>query len=941
MKLLKYLFILPMISALTPFGLYAQKARLPIAALPLDPAVRTGKLPNGFTYFIRHNEEPHKRVILYLVNKAGSVLENDNQRGLAHFMEHMSFNGTKHFPKNELIDYLQRSGIRFGADLNAYTAFDETVYQLPVPSDRPELLQGAFAIMRDWAQEATLDPAEIEKERGVVLEEKRLGKGAGERMRQLYWPVMLNNSRYASRMPIGQDTVLNNFKPEVIRAFYHDWYRPDLQALIVVGDVNVAEVENKIKREFSSLKNPVRERLRVNYAIPLTGKNQFVKATDKEMPSTVAEVIIKHKASELKTAADYRKVVMQALFNQMLAARIAEISRRVDVPFVVAGAGISPLMGGLDSFDVNVEAKPGNLQAAIKAMWREAVRLQRFGFTGSELERAKTEYLSGMESMVREKNKTNSENYLREYQEYFLKGTAAPGIDVEYRLTKESLQSISLTELNDLVRDYIGKTNRDIILMAPEKDKGSLPDEKTATGWLAEVDLEHLAPYVDKLSSKSLLSVVPEGGQIKDEKFDKALDITTLTLSNGIKVLLKPTKFKNDEILFTGFSSGGTSLFSDQDFPSATNAAAIVTGGGVGNYNATELGKFMQGKQANVSPFIDENYEGINGSAVLKDLETALQLTYAYFTGPRKDSTIFNSMIARSKAALANRADDPGSVFSDTTKAILGNYNIRRTGPTIKKLEQINLDKAFEAYKISFSNAADFTFIFTGSFDVNQIKPLLEKYLGALPVSGVHREFKDLGIHIPSGRIEKIVYKGSEPKSTVLLVFSGDYDFSQEHNARMDALKEVLEIRLLERLREEESGVYTPSAFVNLTKIPQPRYSFVVQFGCAPQNVEKLVSSALDEIENIKSSRPSPINVGKWRAEEKNGLEPELKTNGFWINYLSRQIQNREKLDQISRYNELIDKVTPADIKAMATQYLGNGNFIKIILKPEARGADR
>ncbi|NOW96007.1 pitrilysin family protein [Mucilaginibacter sp. SG564] len=935
MKIIKQLIILPMLSALTPFGLYAQKSILPQAALPLDPAVRIGRLPNGFTYFIRHNGEPQKRVIFYLVNKAGSVLENDNQRGLAHFMEHMSFNGTKHFPKNELIDYLQRSGIRFGADLNAYTAFDETVYQLPVPSDRPELLQGAFAIMRDWAQEATLDPAEIEKERGVVLEEKRLGKGAGERMRQLYWPVMLNNSRYSSRMPIGQDTVLNNFKPEAIRSFYHDWYRPDLQALIVVGDINVTEVEQKIKKEFSSLKNPLKERSRLNYTIPLTGKNQFVKVTDKEMPSTVAEVVIKHKAPELKTIADYRKAVMQALFNQMLAARIAEISRHADVPFVVAGASISPLMGGLDSFDLNVEAKPGSLQAAVKTVWREAVRLQRFGFTGGELNRAKTEYLSGMESMVREKNKTNSENYVREYQEYFLKGIAAPGIDAEYRLTKEDLQSISLAELNDLARVYIAKANRDIILMAPEKDKNNLPDEKTATGWLAEVDLEHLAPYEDKLNSKPLLSVVPVAGQIRDEKFDKALGITTLTLSNGIKVMLKPTTFKNDAILFSGFAPGGTSLFSDQDFPSAANAAAIVASGGAGNYDATELGKFMQGKQASVSPFIDENYEGINGRTGSKDMETALQLVYAYFTEPRKDSTIFNSIIARSKAALANRADDPGSVFSDTTKAILGNYNIRRTGPTIAKLEQVDLNKAFETYKISFSNAADFKFIFTGSFDVEHIKPLLEKYLGSLPVSGVHRQFKDLGIHIPPGKIEKTVFKGSEPKSTVLLVFSGDYDFSQENNVRMDALKEVLEIRLLERLREEESGVYTPSAFVNLTKIPKPRYSFVVQFGCAPQNVEKLVSSTLDEIDKIKSTGPPQINVDKWRAEEKTALEPQLKTNGFWLTYISRQIQNQESLDQVNRYNEFINKVTPADLKTMSTRYLGGENYIKLILKPE------
>jgi zinc protease len=371
--------------------------------LPLDPGVRTGKLANGFTYYIRHNEEPKNRVIMYLVNKAGSVLEDEDQRGLAHFMEHMSFNGTKHFPHNELVNYLQKAGVRFGADINAYTSFDETVYELPIPSDKPELLKGGLEIMRDWAHEALLDPGEIDKERGVVLEEKRLGKGAGERMQRQYWPVILNNSRYAVRVPIGLDTVLNNFKRPTIARFYNDWYRPDLQAIIIVGDINVDQVEAAIKQQFADLKNPAHERVRPKYTVPLDGKNQFIAVTDKEMTSTQAEVMLKHKAPELKTAADYRGAIIQNLFDQMLGERYAELQRKADPPFINGGAGISGFMGGLDTYDATVSAKPGELEKGLKAVWRETERLKRYGFTATELERAKTAYLNGMESAVKEK----------------------------------------------------------------------------------------------------------------------------------------------------------------------------------------------------------------------------------------------------------------------------------------------------------------------------------------------------------------------------------------------------------------------------------------------------------------------------------------------------------------------------------------------------------
>jgi zinc protease len=903
--------------------------------LPLDPAVRTGRLANGFTYFIRRNTEPKSRVVLYLVNKAGSILETDDQRGLAHFMEHMSFNGTTHFPKNELVDYLQKSGVRFGADLNAYTSFDETVYQLPLPSDNPDLLKNGFQIMRDWAQEATLSPGEIDKERGVVLEEKRLGKGAQERMRLKYWPQILNNSRYADRLPIGTDSVLNNFKPATIRKFYHDWYRPDLQALVVVGDINVDSVEQLVKKKFADLKNPAGEMPRTKYRINLTGKNQFIKVTDPEMPQTVAEVMIKHPGTELRTAKDYRAAMIRQLFNQMLSQRYSELGQQANPPFMQAGAGIEDFMGGLNSFNASVAAKPGQLESGIKALWREVVRVNRTGFTQSELDRASQNYMSYMESALKEKSKTNSNNYVGEYQRYFLKGDAAPGIDKEYQLVKDILPTITLAEENALTKEYIRSADRDILILAPEKEAATLPDEASVVGWLKAVEQEKLEAYKDDVKDNQLLANKPAAGKVVDEKHNSALGTTELTLSNGVKVILKPTDFKNDEIMFTGFGPGGSSLYSDADFQSAANAAPIISNAGVGDFNFIQLGKNLTGKQVSVGPYISDRTQGVNGSAIPKDLETALQLTYLYFTAPRKDPDIFANIITRSKAGLANRANDPGSVFSDTVSAVLSNYNVRGTGPTVEKLDQIDLDKTFNIYKERFADASDFTFLFVGSFDLATIRPLLEQYLGALPATHLNQQAKDLGIHIPGGLITKEVHKGKEPKATVRLVISGDYTFSNENNDLLQALSEVLEIRLLERLREDEGGVYSPNASVNFRKYPHARYAFNIAFGCAPQNVDKLIASALDEVDKLRKNGPLQVNLDKYKAETLRSFETANKTNGFWMQYLSTQYQNNENVEEVLHAKEDLDKVTVQTVQQAAERYLKGNNIIRLVLLPE------
>ncbi|BAV05396.1 zinc protease [Filimonas lacunae] len=917
---------------LAALGAQAQKGH---KALPLDTAVRTGKLPNGFTYYIRHNEEPKKRVTLYLVNKAGAILETEEQRGLAHFIEHMSFNGTTHFPKNELVNYLQKSGVRFGADLNAYTSYDETVYQLPLPTDNKELLDNGLTIMREWAQEATLDAAEIDKERGVILEEKRLKKGAQDRMMQQFFPVIMNHSRYADRMPIGIDTVLKFSKPETLREFYHDWYRPDLQALIVVGDIDVNEMEQVIKARFSTLVNPKKEKKRVKYTIPLTGKNQFLVVTDPEMPSTSIEIVSKFEQKPVVTEADYRNSIVEMLFNMMLSQRYSELGKQANPPFLKGGAGLQGFLGGLQIFGASAGVASGGLETGVKAVWRELERAKRLGFTQAELDRAKQDYLSKMAAAWKEKNKTGSDVYVKQYMQYFLAGTAVPGLDKEYQLVNAIVPGIAVADINAVLKTYSKNTDRDIIIMAPQKDKAKLPDEATVNGWLHTVEQEPMDAYKDVVADKPLLAAKPAAGKITRTEQITEVGVTKYTLSNGVTVLVKPTTFKNNEIGFTAFAPGGTSLYSDADYQSAVYAPGIIDAGGVGDYNSQQLDKYLSGKQLNVAPFISDRTQGFNGSAAPAELETMLQLVYLFYTAPRKDADLFQNIITRLKGSLANRASDPSSIYNDTVNAVLGNYNVRRTGPTLEKIDQINLDRAYAIYKERFADASNFTFLFVGSVDTAVLKPLLETYLGSLPATHKHEEARDLGIHIPAGVIERNVYSGKEDKATVRLVFSGDYQFSEENNSTLQALAKVINLRLLERLREEEGGVYTPNADVNFNKYPAGRYAFTIGFGCAPANVDKLIASALDEINKLKLNGPEEVNLDKYKAESRASLKTALESNGFWINYINSQYQNNEPLGAIYNKGKLLDAVTVQKVQQAAKDYLGGNNYIRLVSLPE------
>jgi zinc protease len=920
----------------TNFASFAQEdlSKMP---LPMDPRVKTGVLPNGLKYYIMKNAEPKNRAQLRLMVKAGSVLENDEQQGLAHFMEHMNFNGTKNFPKNELVNFLQKSGVRFGADLNAYTSFDETVYMLPVPTDSMEVFKKGMQILEDWAHNATLDPAEIDKERGVVLEESRTGKGAQARMRDKFFPVILNNSQYAKRLPIGKDDILKNFKYEVLNQFHKDFYRPDLEAVAVVGDVDVAMVEKMIIEKFSDIKNPANPKERTKYTIPLTGGTDVAIVTDPEQPNTIIQVLNKQPKRKDVTLQDRRDGMLRSLFNQMLSARIQELTQKADPPFQFGYAGYGGFLGDIDAFTSFVVAKGGNVEKGLKAILEETERAKKFGFTASEFARAKTAYMVGQERAYKEKDKTDSEQLAEGLVGAFIEDENLTSPDFSFEFTKKYLDGVKLEEVNALSNVLITKENRAVVLMAPEKDKATLPTEAQIREWLNTAG-NNVTAYVDNTVDKPLIAKLPTGTKVTATKQMPEVGVTELTFANGVKAVLKPTDFKNDEVLFGAYSFGGTNLYSDSDADNARFASTVTAVSGLGEFSATNLRKMMTGKVARVFPGISGSTEYFSGSTSPKDFETSLQLVYSYFTQPRFDEEVLKGFMANQRDAIAaqQKTLTPEKVYNDSLSAILSNYAPRNMPMTLARMEKIDIKRAFDIYKERFADASDFTFFFVGNFKNDEITPLLEKYLGGLPSTKRKETYKDLGIRPPKGKVEKTLYKGTEPKARVTMVWTGDADPTPENDTQVEAIAEVLEIKLIEKLREEESGVYGVGVSGSTQKIPAKRYNFRIAFQCAPENVEKLVNRTLSEIQKIKDSGAEAGDIEKFKIETKRQTETQLRENNFWLGYLQGQYQDGDDVKDVLKEEERMKKVTVESTKAAAKKYFAD-NFIKVIMLPEKK----
>jgi zinc protease len=902
---LLYLFV-PLIAT-------AQQYQNPIA---VDPNVRIGRLPNGFTYYVRKNVEPANRAILYLATKVGSVLENDNQQGLAHFIEHMGFDGTTHYPKNELINYLQKAGIRFGADLNAYTSFDETVYQLPIPTDDPAVLSNGIQIIRDWAQEAILDPADMDKERGVVLEEKRYRSGSNERINQKVYPLIFNNSRYGKRLPIGTEEVLTTFKPETVKQFYHDWYRPDLEAIIAVGDFDVDNMVETIKAKFSDLKNPEHERERPVYNIGLLEDHQFATITDKEHPTTYAEILLKHHAEPMVTEADYCDNIIQSIFNILIQNRYRELKNQGNAQITNAGAYIGNYPGGINVYNANVTTTTPNLEYSLKATWRETIRAARFGFTKDEFTKAYNTFYGIKYYANQRREKTKSTTYVNQYLNNFLRGDAIPDEWGELKLVQYFLPRISLLNVDQFGNHFLSCPNRDVIIVGPEKDKDKLPDMQTVDGWLNDVLKEDITAIRTNDVKEALIAKRPSKSKILSQKKIPEVNVTEIVLSNGLKVVLKPTEFSNSDIRFTSFGVGGTDGYSINDRTSAISAAAVIRAGGLGELDAVQLKQYLANRNVSVTPYIDRYLQGVSGSCSHSNLETALQLTNQYFTSPRKDSLAYAAFLNNLKTFAVSRTSKRDSVTT----------NKNRIG-------KLDFNRAYDIYKERFANAADFTFVFVGSFDVKEITPLLERYLGSLPSNGSSAIAKiQPTLNIKS----RTTYSGIEPKANVTIEYLGNYDYNRENNIQFQALSEVLKIRLMERLRQQESGIYSTNVYYNLYTVPTGRFTFSINFVCAPDNVEKLSNATLDEINKIKSSGPDVVNIEKYKAANNRVMEIQLKTNAFWLNYLYQQYLNKGDVSDVLNYQDMENKVSPESLKTLANTYLSTGNYERRVVLPEA-----
>jgi zinc protease len=904
--------------------------------LPLDKDVTIGTLENGIKYYIKKNQKPEKRAELYLIVSAGSVLENEKQLGLAHFVEHMAFNGTKNFKKNELINYLESIGIKFGPELNAYTSFDQTVYMLTVPTDSLEILTKGFLVLEDWAHNQAFDPIEIDKERGVIVEEWRLGRGAQMRMLDKQLPILFKDSRYAERLPIGKKEIIESFDHQTLIDFYKNWYRPDLIAVAAVGDFDVKEIEGYIKNHFEKIPYPEQIMQKELFPIPKHEETYFAIASDKEAIYSTIAVYYKRNPQVVKSLDDYKNELIHQLFYAMLNDRLTELTTMGDPPFSYAYTGNSKFVKSSDvSFLVGV-VKEGGIEKGFDALLTEAERVKDHGFTATELERQKANQLRMIEKRRDEKDKTESRELMQEFVDNYLYDEPILGIENMYELYNQLIPLITLEDVNKISAELISHENRVVMIAMPEKEGIEIPNETELAKIIDEVSREKIEAYVDKVQVKPLVDVIPNPTPVVESKQIEELGITEWKLGNGVKVIIKPTDYKNDEIVFSAFSPGGSSLISDLDFLSADNASSFIYESGLGSFSRTELDKYLSGKIVNVNPYIGYYDEGLNGSTSPKDLETFFQLIYSYFTQPKIDSTAFLSLKSKMKSYLENMSNEPAVAFRDTLDVTLANYHFRNRPFTVKMLDEIDMNKSISIYKNRFADASDFTFVFAGNIDLSTFKPLVETYLGGLPSLNRNEKPIDLKYTNIKGEINKVVHKGIEQKSSVAIAYVGDMKWSRKNEHTMESLMDVLNIKLREAIREEKGGTYGIQAYHQIYRIPESHYSININFGCNPDRVDELVATVFQVIDSIKTFGPDNTVMTKIKEIQKRQRELNLKKNNFWKGVVSNYIQYNEDPIELLSYNNWVDEITAEDIKQAANQYL-NKNVVKVVLYPEAK----
>src|SRR5689334_5002603 len=887
-------------------------------------------------YYIRENHKPEKRAELRLVVNAGSVLEDEDQRGLAHMVEHMAFRGTQHFPGNQISSYLESVGMRYGPDINAFTSFDETVYMITIPTDTAAIVDKGFRILADWAHYVSFEPSQIEKERPVVIEEWRLGQGAENRMQNKWFPVLFTGSRYGERLPIGLKSVLETYKPATLRRFYDTWYRPDLMAVVAVGDFDKKTVESLIKRYLGAIPAATNPRPRQLFPVPAHDSTLVSINSDKEATHAVIRMLYKQPKRYNTTEATYRQHLVENLFGAMFNDRFSEIVQHPNPPFINAFAAQGDLVRSAESFTMSAVVADNGILRGLNALLTEGERVKRYGFLQSELDRAKKDFIRGMEQAYAEREKTNSSIYAGEYVSAFLQSEPTTSIDYDLAAVKRLLPGITLAEVNQLAGEWMTDKNRVLATTAPDKPGVVNPTPGELMLAFDAVKGANIAAYSESVPTQSLVDKDPVPGTIVSERQIKEIGVTEWKLSNGLRVLAKPTDFNADQIAFISYSPGGASLLPDASYIVAGTAADLIPAtSGVGKFSVIDLQKYLAGKQVTVYPNIDDLSEGISGNASLRDVDTMLQLVYLYFTQPRLDTALVNTFLGRYKDVLVNRSASPEAAFSDTLQVTMAQHSPREAPVSAATLDRIDPFKSYEFYRDRFSDANGFTFVFVGNFKPDSLKPLVAKWLGSLPSKGRHETWRDTGIRPPTGIVRRVIKKGAEPKARTALVFTGPFEYTRKNRYQLSALAELLNIKLRETLRENMGGTYGVSVSPSATREPYPSYRFTIGFGSAPERLEDLTTAALVQIDSVRKFGTTPEYLTKVKEAAFRAREVALKQNNYWLSQIATFDQSGWNLAEIPEGEKLISALTSDDLKEAAKKYLRTNNYVRVSLYPE------
>ncbi|WP_319562864.1 insulinase family protein [Marispirochaeta sp.] len=901
--------------------------------LPIDPKLIRGELDNGLRYFIRENREPQNRISLRLFVNAGSVLEEEDQRGVAHLLEHMAFKGSTHFDEGELEGFLESLGMRFGPDLNAYTSFDETVYQLELPADDPEAIEKGFLVLQDWAGGIRIDPEALDRERLVVREEWRLRRGAQTRIRDAQISKLLEGSRYAERLPIGDMEVVMNIPAEGVREFYQSWYRPDLMGIAVVGDISTEKAEELIREYFSGPAKDTRDTGRPRFSVPLSQKNEALVLADPELTIGKVEVMTKLPPSPLASLEDYREEIREILFWNMLNSRLEERTKEANPPFMRAGGSNYTYVREVDLSYLTGRGKPEAILTSLEELLKEVRRIELHGFTASELQRESARVMKSVENAWKEQENRESSSIIREIGEYYLKNVGMPGIDFEYELFKEELPRISLEEINSLFYRFFPEKGRLITLSLPEAD--SLPSQEDVLRVLQQVSEQDLPPYREEIIGESLIAELPPAGKIAGIDNLETADTSVLRLSNGMRIVLKPTDFQKNRVLLTGFSPGGESLVPSEELPAARTAVTIREESGLGDFTATELARFLADKDVSVKSYIGRYYEGFSGESSTGDLEYLFQLIHAGFTVPRFDDSAFDSVRERLTASLANRDKSPQTLFSDTLNRLLSNGSPRREPFTVEIIAEMDLELSERIYRERFSDPGDFTLVLVGDFDTDEAADFAKRYLAALPGTGKKESWKDNGVRPVETPAYETVRRGIEDQSTAAMIFTLPMAWSREEALKAQAAASVLENILREKIREELGGTYSVSAWANLNQRPYEHVEGGVYFGADPEQVSDLSKEVLNICRGIAKSGPEERYIRNEIEAFRRDHETRLRENSFWLNHLERSFRDGDDPEDLLTPEEYAELINAGELRTKIDAIFREENLIQVILLPE------